>query len=293
MGEINMDTLLGKVEKGKVIDENDDYYFVQLSDGNAYRLDKKEIKKPLKKGSFFTGFTYENADHDRQITRETPRATAGKYGWGTVVKTRKDLGVFVDIGLPNKDIVISLDELPTKTSIWPHTNDRILVCLSVDKKERMWAHPADYDVFKAISARADKTMINKNVNATAFRLKMAGSLVLTDNFLLGFIHASERDREPRLGEQLNARVIGVHPDGTLNLSLKPRNYEALGDDAAMVLAMLQHTQDQTLPFNDHSKPDAIKERFGISKGRFKMALGHLLKAGVIQQTEDGIVLKEK
>ncbi len=36
-----MDTLLGKVEKGKVIDENDDYYFVQLSDGNAYRLDKK------------------------------------------------------------------------------------------------------------------------------------------------------------------------------------------------------------------------------------------------------------
>jgi predicted RNA-binding protein (virulence factor B family) len=292
MGE-KMESLLGKMEKGKVIDENNDFYFAQLADGLAYKIDKKEIKKPLKKGSLFTGFTYENADHDRQMTREAPRATAGKYGWGTVVKSRKDLGVFVDIGLPNKDVVISLDELPTETSIWPHSNDRILVCLSVDKKERMWAHPADTEVFKAISARANKSMVNKNVNATAFRLKMAGSLVLTDNFLLGFIHASERDREPRLGEQLKARVIGVHPDGTLNLSLKPRNYEALGDDAAMVLALLQHTDSKSLPFNDKSDPADIKEKFAISKGRFKMALGHLLKAGVIQQTEDGIVLKEK
>lgn len=288
-----MSTLLGQVAKGKVIDENDDFYFAQLEDGHTYKIDKKEIQKPLKKGSLFSGFTYENADHDRQMTRQMPKATSGKYGWGTVVKTRKDLGVFVDVGLPNKDVVISLDELPTETSIWPHTGDQILVHLSVDKKDRMWAHPADTEVFKAISVRANKSMVNKNVKATAFRLKMAGTLVLTDKFVLGFIHASERDREPRLGEQLNARVIGVHPDGTLNLSLKPRNYEALGDDAAMVLAMLQHTEQKTMPFNDKSNPEDIKKQFGISKGRFKMALGHLLKAGVINQTPDGIVLKEK
>ncbi|TLQ04907.1 CvfB family protein [Pediococcus stilesii] len=288
-----MSTLLGQVAKGKVIDENSNFYFVQLEDGLTYKLDKKEIKKPLKNGSLFGGFVYENANHERQMTRVQPKATSGKYGWGTVVKTRKDLGVFVDVGLPDKDVVISLDELPTETSIWPHSGDQILVYLSVDKKERMWAHPADSEVFKAISVRASKSMVNKNVKATAFRLKMAGTLVLTTNFNLGFIHASERDREPRLGEQLNARVIGVHPDGTLNLSLKPRNYEALGDDAAMILAMVEHTTEKSLPFNDKSNPESIKKQFGISKGRFKMALGHLLKAGVIKQTADGIFLKEK
>ncbi len=37
----------------------------------------------------------------------------GSYGFGTVTGTRRDLGVFVDVGLPDKDVVISLDELPT------------------------------------------------------------------------------------------------------------------------------------------------------------------------------------
>ncbi|MBW9300396.1 CvfB family protein [Pediococcus acidilactici] len=288
-----METLLGKEIQAKVIDENDQFYFAQAEDGLTYRIDKSEIKKPLKKDSNFSGFAYENANHERQMTREAPKATTGRYGWGTVVKVRKDLGVFVDIGLNNKDVVVSLDELPTETKLWPHVDDQLLVCLTVDNKERMWAQPADSTVFKAISVRANKKMINQNVSATAYRLKLAGTLVITDQFQLGFIHPSERDREPRLGEKVQARVIGIHPDGTLNLSLKPRNYEALGDDAAMILALLQHRSDRQLPFNDHSNPSDIKEHFGISKSRFKMAIGHLLKAGVIEQTADGIVLKEQ
>ena len=287
-----METLLGKTIQANVIDENDDFYFAQAADGLTYRIDKTEIRKPLKKNSKFKGFAFENADHERQMTRNQPNATLSKYGWGKVVKVRKDLGVFVDIGLPDKDIVVSLDELPTQTNLWPHNGDQLLVYLSVDSKDRMWAHRADTEIFQAISQRANKSMINKNVKATAFRLKMAGTLVITDNFNLGFIHESERSQEPRLGEVLQARVIGVHPDGSLNLSLKPRNYEALGDDAAMILAILQHSTSKSLGFNDKSDPEAIKKQFGISKGRFKRALGHLLKSGVIEQTENGIVLKE-
>ncbi len=31
---------------------------------------------------------------------------------------RRNLGVFVDIGLPDKDIAVSLDELPTMHELW-------------------------------------------------------------------------------------------------------------------------------------------------------------------------------
>ena len=41
-----------------------------------------------------------------------PTIQVDHYDFGTVVGVRRDLGVFVDIGLPNKDIVVSLDDLP-------------------------------------------------------------------------------------------------------------------------------------------------------------------------------------
>lgn len=44
-----METLLGKKIQAKVIDENDQFYFAQAEDGLTYRIDKSEIKKPLKR----------------------------------------------------------------------------------------------------------------------------------------------------------------------------------------------------------------------------------------------------
>ena len=73
-------------------------------------------------------------------------------------------------------------------------------------------------------------------------LKITGTHVITNDYQLGFIHPSEREVEPRLGEVVNARVIGVNDRGELNLSLKPRAFEAIGDDAQMILAALQHSQ---------------------------------------------------
>lgn len=115
-------------------------------------------------------------------------------------------------------------------------------------------------------------MINQNVTATAYRLKLAGTLVITDQFQLGFIHPSERDREPRLGEKVQARVIGIHPDGTLNLSLKPRNYEALGDDAAMILALLQHRSDGQLPLTTTAILVISKNILGLARVVLKWRL---------------------
>ncbi|MCG4651119.1 DNA-binding protein, partial [Bifidobacterium longum] len=65
------------------------------------------------------------------------------------------------------------------------------------------------------------------------------TFAITDDYCLGFIHPSERDQEPRLGQQVSARVIGLSSHGSLNLSLKPRAYQAIGEDAQMLLEMLR------------------------------------------------------
>ncbi|MGV0167517.1 CvfB family protein [Furfurilactobacillus sp. WILCCON 0119] len=284
-----MHDLLGRVIEAKVIDQNDENYVVQ-SNGFSFLFAKEEADHKLGIGAQVVGFAYENEHHDYQLTTHIPKAQVGHYAFGTVVRSAHGLGVFVDVGLPNKDFVVSVDELPTVANLMPQKGDRLMISLVVDNKNRLWGHLADSDVFTAISRRATPQLKNQDVTATVYRLKLAGTLVLTDDYYLGFVHPSEREREPRLGESVTGRVIGVRPDGGMNISLKPRAYQAIGDDAGQLLAALSHDAEHTLPFTDKSSPDAIKEYFGISKGQFKRALGHLLKDRLIIQGPTGITL---
>ena len=189
-----------------------------------------------------------------------------------------------------RNIVVSTDTLPELQNLWPKAGDRLMIALRVDDKGRLWGELATMEMFKAVSDVASQKMMNKDVIATVYRLKMVGSYVITKDYQLGFIHPSERDQEPRLGQEVKARVIGIRPDGTLNLSLRPRAYEAISDDAQMLLAALQHNADGRLPFTDKSDPAEIKVYFGISKGQFKRAVGHLMKAGLVVQRDGYLIL---
>ncbi|MHD0284302.1 CvfB family protein [Weissella tructae] len=282
---------VGEIITATVTDENELDYFAQV-DGVTYAIDKRELEKPLNIGGKVSGFAYENDRHQLQITKNIPDVRLGHYAWGTVTDIRRDLGVFVDIGLPNKDLAVSLDELPTIKELWPQRGDKLMVTLRIDKKDRLWAELGSGEVMKAIRVPAKPFMRNQNVKATVYRLKMVGTLVITEHYQLGFIHPSERNREPRLGEEVDVRVIGVREDGNLNLSMRPRNLEALGEDAQMILTLLERSATKTLPFNDKSEPKAISRYFGMSKSQFKRAVGTLYKQRKLTQDEDGLHLVE-
>lgn len=282
--------LIGRTIQAKVTDENDRFVFAQ-ADGETFRLAKDELRSVPRMGALITGFAYENADHQLQLTKTAPKSGIDRYAWGTVVASRHDLGVFVDVGLPNKDVVVSLDDLPTVSRLWPRQGDRLLVALRVDAKARMSAVLANADQIRQVSVLGNQRMMNHNVTVTVYQPKLVGSYVLTQDYVRGFIHPSEWDEEPRLGATMQARVIGVRPDGILNLSVKPRAYEAIAPDAAMLKAALEHTPGHTLPYSDKSSPAAIRSYFGISKGQFKRALGHLLKTGIVEQDNGQIRLR--
>lgn len=283
-----MESIYGTVIAGVITDENSKQYFVQKS-GVTFALDKTDDMK-YKIGDVVSGFIYESSDKRKKMTTTIPKVQQGQYAWGTVTKVRKDLGVFVDIGLPDKEIVVSLDDLPQMKELWPKKDDKLMMGLKVDKKGRLWGDLANETVFRSIAKKGTPKDKNRDVTATAYRLKIVGTYVLTDDFYIGFIHPNERTDEPRLGETVKGRVIGVRPDGVLNLSLRQRAHEAIGDDAQMLLALLEQSAAKFLPYHDKSDPEDIKQYFGISKGQFKRAVGNLLKQRKIKQTDLGIEL---
>lgn len=280
-----MNNILAKTITAMVTDQNEHYYFVQ-KDGLTLALDKKEGDHQL--GQLVQGFAYSDLHQKLRLTTLPVSASQDSYGWGVVTEVRRDLGVFLDTGLPDKQVVVSLDVLPEIKELWPKKGDKLYVSLEVDKKDRIWALPAPAEVFQKLAGPAYDNMQNEKLRAIVYRLKLSGTFVyLPDNNMLGFIHPSERYTEPRLGQELEARVIGYRQvDRTLNLSLKPRSFEMLEADAQMILTYLEG-QGGFMTLNDKSSPAEIKATFGISKGQFKKALGGLMKAGKIKQDASG------
>lgn len=279
--------MLGSIATGEIIDQNATAYYVQV-EGITYELKRKEVtqEEQLNLGDEVKGFLYDDKQHNREMTQFLPYAQADQYGWGKVTEIKYDLGVFIDIGLPDKDVVLSVDDLPFDKDHWPRKDDQLLVHLETDSKERIWAKLADENIFEQLSAHFPNDMVNKDVFGTVYSSREVGAFVITSEYYLGFVHSSQMARPLRLGEQFKGRVIGISQYGRLNLSSLPRAFEEIDDDAQMILMSLRRKRDKTLPFYDKSDAQEIKNYFGISKSAFKRALGHLLKAEYITENKD-------
>ena len=71
-----------------------------------------------------------------------------------------------------------------------------------------------------------------------------------------------------------ATIVNVRPDGKLDLSLQRIGKGRFRDFAEQLREALQQAGG-TLPVSDHSSPEELQQRFGVSKNTFKRAVGTL------------------
>ncbi|GAA0329382.1 S1 RNA-binding domain-containing protein [Bacillus carboniphilus] len=263
-----------------------------LTDGEEdVLLHQSEVDRQLEVGESLSVFIYQDKQGRLTATSKIPKIQVGRYGWAEVVNVVENLGVFVDIGI-NKDILVSLDDLPLFQSVWPSNGDQLFLSLKTDRNGRLFGRLATENIIQQLTKKAPETMKNNNVKGRVYRESKVGTFVLTEDGYRGFVHESERPKEPRLGESIEGRVIDVKKDGTLNLSLIPRGHEKMDEDSEAILSYM-HSRNGAMPYSDKSQPDDILERFGMSKASFKRALGKLMKANRIEQREGWTYFKEE
>jgi uncharacterized protein len=256
-----------------------------LTDGyEDVLLHHSQSNEELAVGDRVTVFIY----HDKQgritATAKVPEIQIGTYGWAEVVTVKRELGVFVDIGIA-KDVLVSLDDLPNLQHLWPATGDKLFITLKTDKNERLFGKLATEDVMLDFVVEAPlKGVFNTPVKGHVYRLLMVGSFFVSDEGYRCFIHESERNQEPRLGEFVEGRVIDRKDDGSLNVSLLPFKQDKMIDDAEVIYNYLMN-RGGAMPYGDKTMPDDIQFHFGLSKGAFKRALGKLMKEDKVYQEE--------
>lgn len=277
---------VGKAVELEVDRETEFGYF--LTDGtDDVLLHNSEITEgtELEIGQEVTVFIYLDKQGRLTSTMKIPSIQVGTYGWAEVVNVRRELGVFVNIGL-SKDILVSLDDLPNLQHLWPAVGDRLYVSLKTDRQERLFAKLATEDVIQEMAVKAQlKGVRNTTVKGNVYRLLMVGSFFVSQEGYRCFVHESERKQEPRLGEFVEGRVIDSKEDGTLNVSLMPFKQDKMVEDAEVILRYLMN-RGGAMPYGDKTQPEDVQFHFGLSKGAFKRALGKLMKEGKVYQ-EDG------
>lgn len=281
IGTIQAAIVLRKIETG----------YVLKIDTDEVLLHNNETAHELKVGDELEIFLYQDKSSQVVATTVLPEILMDTYGFAEVVEVLPKIGVFVDIGIA-KDILTSVDDLPLYQKAWPKIGDRLYVRLGKDQEGRLLAIPATEGVIEIERTEAPKDILNKPFTARVYYTSREGAAIVSEEGYRGFIHHSERDEEPRLGELLTGRVIDVKEDGTINVSLKPLKQERIGDDAEAILELLE-LNDGVISLTDKSDPEDIRKSFNCSKSAFKRALGRLMKERKIEQRDGKTYLIKK
>lgn len=277
-----MHILNGTVQTLTVLRKIDHGYVLNFSDDEVL-LHHNETNEALEVGESVEVFLYNDRDHKIIATTAIPSVQMETYDWVKVVEVIPKLGVFVDIGI-QKDMLVSVDDLPIYTKVWPDVGDEFYVALGLDQEDRLLAIPATESVFMGMRELPPEDLLSTTITGRVYHTSREGAAIFTENGYRGFIHHTERDEEPRLGELVEGRVIDVKDDGTINVSLLPLKHERMDDDAEAILAELEKN-DGVISISDRSSPEDIRQTFGFSKSAFKRAVGRLMKQRKVEQRD--------
>jgi predicted RNA-binding protein (virulence factor B family) len=258
-----------------------------LTDGNAdVLLHYSQIEGELVVGQSIDVFLYHDSEDRLAATMKKTHLTLGQIGKLEVVDIHPKLGCFMDIGL-DRHVLLPRSELPELNSLHPQVGDRLFVMLTHDKQGRLLAKCAKEKELTALASPLPESWKNKWLTGIVYNPLQVGTFVVVEDSLfpfgaIGMIHASDRLRPLRLGEQVSVRVSFVREDGRANFSLREVKQQAMDDDATNILNFLQE-RDGSMPYSDETPAELIKEKFQMSKSAFKRALGKLMKQGLIRQ----------
>ena len=248
-------------------------------------MNVSDAEEDVQIGDFVEVFLYANRRGELTATMQMPSMTGDTFGWAKVIRIDDKEGVYVDIG-SSFEVLVNGADMPQVRKLWPVQGDELYMTLRTDLGGGIFGRLATEERVLEQYTKAEPALYNANLTARAYRLLPVGSFMLTtpDNHRI-FIHNTEQEKEPRLGQEVAVRVIEVHDDGTLNGSMMPRVEERMSGDAEVLFNYLTDVGGR-MPFTDKSSPDEIQEMFSMSKGAFKRALGRLMKERKIIQ-EDG------
>ena len=209
----NKKFLTGEVHFLKLVEKKSSSFVFQTEDNEEVLCNESDIKDGdyYEVGEEYSMFIYPSRSGKLFATPTIPDVLVGDYGFSKVVKVSEE-GVGLDIGF-SREILLVAEDLPKVRSVWPKEGDELFITLRRDYSGQLFARLATETIVSELFTKATREMKNTNLIAYPYRLMRVGTFLLTKDGYKIFVHESERKEEPRLGEKVTLRVIGVKDNG--------------------------------------------------------------------------------
>lgn len=229
-------------------------------------------------------FVYRDSEDRLIATTERPFAMAGEFAGLRVVNVNRNVGAFLDWGLP-KDLLLPFREQAGQV----FAGDTVLVYVMVDERSNRII--ATTKLNRYLSKQPPRYKPGQPVSLTILGETPLGYNAIVENTHQGLLYHSNVGASLKVGQKVKGFVSAIRPGGKIDLSLDAGGYKRVASLTEQILDALQVAGGK-LDFDDESSPEAIREAFDCSKKAFKQALGALFKQRRIRFTEPGIALAD-
>lgn len=257
--------------------------YLDDGEGGEILLPRREIPKNAQTevGSWLDVFVHHDSEDRLVATGRTPRIKLGQFATLKVLDINRT-GIFLDWGL-SKDLFMPHSEQKSPLQV----GDWVVVHAYQDKHTGRLLASAQLDRFARVDAAESGYATNDVVRLLVAERNDHGYVCVVDEAWLGLLHRHEVLQPVRIGERLSGYIRELRADGRLSLSLQMHGQQVRDVLGEQILSALDE-QDGRLELSDKSPAQAIAERFGVSKGNYKKAIGQLYKQGLIEIFPDHI-----
>ena len=263
---------LGKKQKLTVVKSVDFGVYLgedmQADAKNRVLLPSRQVPEGTKEGDSIEAFIYKDSQDRLIATTKEPKLQVGQTAVLKVSQVTR-IGAFLDWGL-EKDLLLPYHEQTLKV----REGEDVLVALYIDKSSRLCATMKVYHYLSTRTPYVVGDMVKGRVYEISDRF---GVFVAVDDKYSALIPAREAKGKYRPGK-------------ILELTDRQKAYLQINEDAENVLEVINEFAG-VLPFDDKASPEVIQREFGLSKGAFKRAIGHLMKEGKVEIKDKRIYAK--
>ena len=105
----------------------------------------------------------------------------------------------------------------------------------------------------------------------------------------GVLYKNEVFQELSQGQKIKGYIKKIRPDGKIDLMLQKPGFQSVPDLSERIMNHLKAAGGSS-PLTDQTPPEEIYKLFGVSKKKFKMALGSLYKKRMLVLEQGSIQL---
>lgn len=193
----------------------------------------------------------------------------------------ESIGAFLEQG-QEKQLFLPHSEQTNSLEI----DDEVTVAVYEDRQGRP---VSSMRLDKFASPDISDLKLEQKVDLIIFDKTDLGFKALINKKQIGILYNNEVFQKLHYGQQLVGYIRKLRDDGKVDLLLQPFGNKGSDDVAIKIIEALEDNNGY-LEVTDKTEPDVIYKMFGVSKKKFKIALGGIYKQKLVTIDEKGITL---